>query len=85
MPLRFSRIKKDRKLFTINSFLNTLSDILPEAPEEEKKKIYADGDVLTVRVLNKSYDTIFAESVDPAYETVAGQIVMVSASNIRGI
>ena len=55
--------KKDRKLFTINSFLNTLSDILPEAPEEEKKKIYADGDVLTVRVLNKSYDTIFAESV----------------------
>lgn len=77
--------KKDRKLFTINSFLNTLSDILPEAPEEEKKKIYADGDVLTVRVLNKSYDTIFAESVDPAYETVAGQIVMVSASNIRGI
>lgn len=77
--------KREKKLFTINTFLNTLSDIHPEAPEEEKKKIYADGDVLTVRVLNKSYDTIFAESIDPSYETIAGQIVIESASNIRGL
>ena len=77
--------KREKKLFTINTFLNTLSDIHPEAPEEEKKKVYADGDVLTVRVLNKSYDTIFAESIDPSYETIAGQIVIESASNIRGL
>ena len=77
--------KRDKKLFSINTFLNTLTDIHPEAPEEEKKKVYADGDVLTVRVLNKSYDTIFAESIDPTYETVAGQIVIESASNIRGL
>lgn len=77
--------KREKKLFTINSFLNTLTDIHPEALEEEKKKVYADGDYLTVRVLNKSYDTIFAESIDPTYETVAGQIVIESASNIRGL
>ena len=77
--------KREKKLFTINSFLNTLSDIHPEAPEEEKKKIYADGELLTVRVLNKSYDTIFAESIDPAYETIDGQIVIEAASNIRGL
>lgn len=77
--------KREKKLFTINSFLNTLADIHPEALEEEKKKVYTDGDYLTVRVLNKSYDTIFAESIDPAYETIAGQIVIESASNIRGL
>lgn len=77
--------KREKKLFSINTFLNTLTDIHPEAPEEEKKKVYTDGDVLTVRVLNKSYDTIFAESTDPAYETIAGQIVIKSASNIRGL
>lgn len=77
--------KREKKLFSINTFLNTLTDIHPEAPEEEKKKVYADGDVLTVRVLNKSYDTIFAESTDPAYETIAGQIVIESASNVRGL
>ena len=77
--------KRDRKGFTVNSFLNTVAEIMPEEPEEEKKKVYADGDVLTVKILNKAYDTLFAESTDPAYETVAGPIVIMTASNIRGI
>lgn len=76
--------KREKKLFTINSFLNTLSGIHPAALEVEKK-IYAEGEHLTVRVLNKSYDTLFAESIDPAYETVTGQIIIESASNIRGL
>lgn len=77
--------KKDKKAFSVNSFLNTVATTVPEEPEEEKKKVYGDRDILTVRVLNKGYDSIFAESTDPAYETVSGPIVIRTASNIRGI
>lgn len=77
--------KKDKRPFSIISFLNTVADTVPEVPEEEKKKRYIDGDILTVKVLNKGYDTIYAESTDPAYETIAGQVVIITASNVRGL
>lgn len=77
--------KKDKRPFSINSFLSTVTNIIPEAPAEEKKKVYEDGDILTVKVLNKGYDEIFAESTDPAYETIALPVEIVSASNVRGI
>lgn len=77
--------KKDKRPFSINSFLNTAANTIPEAPVEEKKKVYKDGDLLTVKVLNKGYDTIFAESTDPAYETIAFPVEIISASNVRGI
>ena len=77
--------KKDKHAFSINSFLNAVADLKPEAPVEEKKKMYYDGDILTVKVLNKSYDTIYAVSTDPAYETLALPVEIISASNVRGI
>ena len=77
--------KKDKHTFSINSFINTVADITPAAPIEEKKKIYNEGDYLTVKVLNKSYDTIYAVSIDPAYEPVALPVEIISASNVRGI
>ena len=77
--------KKDKHPFSINSFLNTVANTIPESPVEEKKKVYQEGDMLTVKVLNKGYENIFAESTDPAYETIALPVEIISASNVRGI
>lgn len=77
--------KKCKHAFSINSFLSTVAEIVPESPIEEKKKVYNEGDTLTVKVLNKGYDSIFAESTDPAYETIALPVEIISATNVRGI
>ena len=71
--------KKDKHPFSINSFLNTVANTIPESPVEEKKKVYQEGDLLTVKVLNKGYENIFAESTDPAYETIALPVEIISS------
>ena len=77
--------KKDKHPFSISSFINTVANIVPQAPIEVKKKVYTEGDPLTVKVLNKGYDNIFAVSTDPSYEPLALPIDIISASNVRGI
>lgn len=77
--------KKEKQAFNLWRFIESADSITPVEPEEEKKKVYEDGDELTVRILQKGYDSIYAESIDPAYETVSGPVVIVSASNVRGI
>lgn len=77
--------KKDKHPFSISSFINTVADIVPQAPVEVKKKVYIEGDFLTVKVLNKGYDNIFAVSIDPAYEPLALPVDIISATNVRGI
>lgn len=48
-------------------------------------KTYEDGDELSVRIKSMSYDTIYAESIDPSYETISGQVRILGASNVRGL
>lgn len=77
--------KKEKQPFSLWRFLDSADSIVPEDPEEKKRKIYEDGDALSVRILQKGYESLYAESTDPSYETVAGPVVLVSASNVRGI
>ena len=83
--IRILQDKKEKQAFSLWRFIESASNITPEEPEEEKKRVYEDGDELTVRVLQKGYDDIYAESIDPAYESVSGPVEIVSASNVRGI
>ncbi len=77
--------KKDKHAFSISRFIESANSIVPQEVVEEKKKVYEDGDELTVRVMQRGYEDVHAESIDPSYETVAGPVEIVSASNVRGI
>ena len=77
--------RKDRQEFSAEAFLADVAGVVPDTAEEKRRKRYQDGDALTVRVLNKGYDSIYAESTDPEYETVSAPVKILTASNVRGI
>lgn len=77
--------KKDKAPFNITSFINIVSTISPHAPTEEKKKVYSEGESLTVKVQKKEYERIVAVSTDPAYEPLTLPVKIITGSNIRGI
>lgn len=76
--------KKDKSAFRLKDFEDTVVDT-GDDEDAAPKKFYSDGDVLTVRVLAKSYDTVYAESTDPSYKTLAASLAITGASNVRGI
>ncbi len=64
-----------------------MKDCMAVTPSEEpvKLKTYPDCATLTVRVKSTSYDTMIAESTDPAYERLVREVrITCGASNIRG-
>ena len=70
--------------FSVERFMADCDDVRDDE-ERISLKTYEDGDELSVRIKSMSYDTIFAESIDPSYETVSGEIRILGASNVRGL
>lgn len=65
-----------------------MKDCRAVTPSEEpvKLKTYSDGDMLTVRVTSTNYDTMMAESTDPAYERLVREVCITGGtSNVRGL
>lgn len=76
--------KKEKGAFKLSSFINTVQDLAP-GEVRIKKSDYQDGDELTVKVISKTYDSVRAESIDPAFNVISGDILITSGSNVRGI
>ena len=70
--------------FSMERFMADCGDVR-EDEERVSLKTYEDGDEVSVRIKSMSYDTIYAESIDPSYETVSGEIRILGASNVRGL
>ena len=70
--------------FSMERFMADCGDVR-EDEERVSLKTYEDGDEVSVRIKSMSYDTIYAESIDPSYEIVSGEIRILGASNVRGL
>lgn len=81
----FMMDKKDKHEFCLTRFLEDIKDVEPSEGQEVKKRVYAEGDELTVRVNSCGYDVIYVESTDPSYETLSGKIQSNQGYNIRGL
>jgi hypothetical protein len=70
--------------FRPERYMKDCMDVTP-SDEPVRLKTYRDGAELTVRVTSTGYDTMIAESTDPAYERLAREVrITCGASNIRG-
>lgn len=77
--------RKEKKAFNLASFAGEVKDLTP-GETVFRKADYDEGDDLTVKVVRKTYDTVEAESIDPAYNLTSGPVVIGgSAKNVRGI
>ncbi len=57
---------------TCTDMLRSLDNVVPSIKKELKE--YEDGDMLKVRVLNKKFDYVECETIDPDYEKVRGNV-----------
>lgn len=84
--VRVMQAKKQGKSgdFDMDRFLAECAEV-EDDEDKATLKTYEDGEMITVKVKSVTYDTIFAESIDPAYTVVTGPIRIIGASNVRGL